>query len=125
MAKSYQLPFLNFNNVAYSPLELVFSDISGPAVKYVGGFTYYVSFNDSYRKFKWIYLMKNKSDVESIFIQFQQHIERFFNKKILCVQSDWGGEYCHLNSFFNKIGIQHRVSCPHTHQQNGSVERKH
>jgi hypothetical protein len=27
--------------------------------------------------------------------------------------------------FFQDIDIGHRVSCPHTHQQNGSAERKH
>jgi len=30
-----------------------------------------------------------------------------------------------LNTFFHKLGIIHRVSCPHTHQQQGCVERKH
>ncbi|WVZ64164.1 hypothetical protein U9M48_013727 [Paspalum notatum var. saurae] len=40
------------------------------------------------------------------------------------MQTDWGGEYEKLNSFFNKVGISHRVSCPHAHQQNGA-ERKH
>ena len=41
------------------------------------------------------------------------------------MQTDWGGEYQKLNSFFQKIGIVHHVSCPHAHQQNGSAERKH
>jgi hypothetical protein len=36
-----------------------------------------------------------------------------------------GGEYHKLNSFFQRIGISHHVSCPHAHQQNGFVERKH
>jgi hypothetical protein len=48
-----------------------------------------------------------------------------FNKKILAIQTDWGGEYHKLNSFFTKIGISHLVSCPHTHQQNGTAEHKH
>jgi IS30 family transposase len=30
-----------------------------------------------------------------------------------------------LNNFFQKIKIDHHVSCPHAHQQNGSAERKH
>jgi hypothetical protein len=30
-----------------------------------------------------------------------------------------------LSSFFECIGISHLVSCPHTHQQNGSAERKY
>ena len=52
-------------------------------------------------------------------------VERHFDKKILSVQTDWGGEYQRLNSFFQRIGIAHHVSCPHAHQQNGSAERKH
>jgi histone deacetylase 1/2 len=35
-----------------------------------------------------------------------------------------GGEYQRINSFFQRIGIAHHVSCPHAHQQNGSAERK-
>jgi hypothetical protein len=48
-----------------------------------------------------------------------------FNKKILVVQTDWGGEYQKLNTFFHQIGISHHVSCPYAHRQNGSAERKH
>lgn len=43
------------------------------------------------------------------------------------MQTDWGGgcEYKKLSPFFTRIGISHLVSCPHTHQQNGSAECKH
>jgi histone deacetylase 1/2 len=41
------------------------------------------------------------------------------------MQTDWGGEYEKLHGFFQKVGITYHVSCPHAHQQNGSVERKH
>jgi hypothetical protein len=41
------------------------------------------------------------------------------------MQTDWGGEYQKLHSFFEHIGISHLVSCPHAHQQNGAAERKH
>lgn len=30
-----------------------------------------------------------------------------------------------MNSFFQRIGITHRISCPHAHQQNGAAERKY
>jgi histone deacetylase 1/2 len=60
-----------------------------------------------------------------VFIQFQTHVERLIKHKIIHVQSDWGGEYRNFNTFFDKLGISHRVSCPHTHQQNGAAERKH
>lgn len=44
---------------------------------------------------------------------------------IKSIQSDWGGEYCILSSILAKFGISHTVSCPHTHEQQGKVERKH
>jgi len=59
------------------------------------------------------------------FHEFQSLVERMFNRKIIAVQTDWGGEYQKLHSFFVKCGISHHVSCPHAHQQNGSAERKH
>jgi hypothetical protein len=69
-------------------------------------------------------LLKLKSEVIQKFYESQALVEHFFDRKILSVQSDWGGEYERLNSF-TKIGISHQVSCPHTHQQNGSAERKY
>jgi histone deacetylase 1/2 len=70
-------------------------------------------------------LLKNKSDVFQKFHDFQHLVERLFDKKIVAMQTDWGGEYQKLNSFFQRIGITHLVSCPHAHQQNGPAERKH
>jgi len=91
----------------------------------VGRKTYYVSFIDDYSKFTWVYLLRHKSEVFQIFKEFQQLVERQFNCKILTMQTDWGGEYQSLNSFFKRIGVAHHVSCPHAHQQNGLAERKH
>jgi transposase InsO family protein len=52
-------------------------------------------------------------------------VERFFNTNIKAIQSDWGGEYRAVNKLLQQLGILHRVSCPHTHQQNGVIERKY
>jgi histone deacetylase 1/2 len=123
--KSHQLPYPVSTSVSSHPLELVFSDVWGAAPESAGCFKYYVSFIDDYSKFTWIYLLKYKSEVYEKFRDFQNLIERSFGRKILAVQSDWGGEYEKLHSFFTKIGISHLVSCPHAHQQNGPAERKH
>jgi hypothetical protein len=48
-----------------------------------------------------------------------------FDKKILVVQTDWGGEYKKWNTFFHQTGISHYISCLYAHQQNGLAERKH
>jgi histone deacetylase 1/2 len=95
-AKSHQLPYMRSTSVSISPLQLVFSDVWGPAPSSIGRFTYYVSFIDDFSKLSWIYLLKKKSDV---FQNFQKLVEHQFDKKILIVQSDWGGEYEKLNSF--------------------------
>jgi transposase InsO family protein len=103
-----------------------FSDVWGPAPQSVRGFKYYISFIDDFSKFSWIYMMHDRSEVPRIFLQFQSHVECLLDTKIKYVQSDWGGEYQKThNTFFRSLGIAHRVSCPHTHQQNGSAERKH
>jgi histone deacetylase 1/2 len=83
-----------------------------------------VSFIDDFSKFTWIYLLKYKQEVFQNFHEFQSLFERLFDRKIIAMQADWGG-YQKLHAFFDRVGILHRVSCPHTHQQNGSAERKH
>jgi histone deacetylase 1/2 len=123
--KSHQLPYPVSISVSTVPLEQVFSDVWGPAPASVGKHQYYVSFIDDYSKFTWIYLLKKRSDVYQVFLNFQQLVERKFGRKIVTMQTDWGGEYEKLHGFFQKVGITHHVSCPHAHQQNGSAERKH
>lgn len=83
------------------------------------------SFIEDLSKFTWVYFLTCKSDVERVFLQFQNHVERMFGAKITSMQTDWGGEYQKLHKIFSNVGIKYRVSCPHTHQQKGSAERKH
>jgi hypothetical protein len=78
----------------------VFSDVWGAAQTSVSGHNYYVSFIDTYSHFTWLYIIKRKSDVFDIFVQFQKYAEHLLKHKIVHVQSDWGGEYRNLNSFF-------------------------
>jgi histone deacetylase 1/2 len=60
-----------------------------------------------------------------VFHQFQTLVERQFSLKIKSVQTDWGGEYQKLSTFFQTVGIHHRLIFPHTHEQNGTVERRY
>ncbi|GJV09216.1 putative RNA-directed DNA polymerase [Tanacetum coccineum] len=63
-----------------------------------------------------------KSDVYSTFKSFVQMVERQVTTKLNNVQTDWGGKFRNLASFFSSLGIIHRRSCPHTSEQNGFVE---
>jgi histone deacetylase 1/2 len=106
-------------------LQLIFSDVWGPSPFCAGRNKYYVSFIDDYSKFVWLYPLKHKSEVFQKFHEFQNLVERLFNRRIISMQTDWGGEYQKLHSFFERIGISHLVSCSHAQQQNGAAERKH
>jgi hypothetical protein len=50
-AKAHQLPYLVSTSRSSFPLELVFSDVWGPAINSFGGKKYYVSFIDDCSKF--------------------------------------------------------------------------
>ena len=54
-------------------------------------------------------------------------IETQFSSKIKLLRSYEGGKYTSkvFKSFLASNGIIHQLSCPHTPQQNGLVERKH
>jgi hypothetical protein len=62
----------------------------GAALESAGRYKYYVSFIDDFSKFTWIYLLKYKSEVFEKFRDFQNLVERFFDQKIVAVQTDWG-----------------------------------
>jgi hypothetical protein len=69
-AKSHQLPYPKSSNTSKFPLDLIFSDVWGPASTSVGRNKFYVGFIDDYGKFTWIYLLKHKSDVFQCFNDF-------------------------------------------------------
>lgn len=57
-------------------------------------------------------------------ICFLTIVEVQFSTKVDAVQTDGGGEFQALTSLFNTKGIAHRIACPHTLHQNGSVKCK-
>lgn len=69
--------------------------------------------------------MRQKSEALATFKLFKKHDVLQLGAKILVVRSDWGGEYRPFVGYLASEGITHRNSCPHSHQQNGLVERKH
>jgi hypothetical protein len=124
--KSHQLPFSLSDHPSHFPLELVISDVWGPSPTLSNnGVRYYVIFVDHYSKFSWLYPIECKSDVFTIFPKFQAYVKHLFDRKIKSIQTDGGGEFQKLRHLFTSHGIHHRLTCPHTHEQNGSVERKH
>ena len=52
-------------------------------------------------------------------------IETQLEKKIKTLQTDWGGEFRSFVPFLKENRILFKHLCPHSHHQNGRVERKH
>ena len=90
----HNLPFPKSQFTAFTPFELVHSDLRGPApMNSIYGFKYDVLFIDHFTSFTWIYLLKSKSEVFTKFVQFKAMIENQFFAQIKTFRSNGGGEY--------------------------------
>lgn len=92
-----------------------------------GGYRYYLIFIDDDSRYTWLFPLVNKSETFNYFCKFKNAIEKQFGADIELLQSDGGSEYVDKTfaSFLQNHGIQYRISCPHTLQQNDVEERKH
>ena len=126
--KMHQFSFPISDFQASKPLELVHSDIWGPApVTSTNDFQYYILFVDEYSKFTWLYLLKHNFDVLDIFKFFKATVENQLDSKIKVLRTNNGGEFTSnsFKHFCSTHGLIHQFSCPHTRKQNGVAERKH
>ena len=87
----------------------MYSDLCGLIkTKTLGGALYFVTFIDDCSRKLWVYVLKIKDQVLSVFKQFQASVEREAGKKLKCIRTDNGGEYCVLfNEYSKHQGIRH------------------
>ena len=117
--KMHKLPFNKFVFLASKPLELVHSDVWGPApITSINDFRYYFVFIVEFSKFTWVYLLKNKFDVFDVFKYFKAYIETQLNTQIKILRTYGSGENTSnaFNNFCSSSDIIHQTSCPHTSQ---------
>jgi len=128
MGKFTTLPFSNSESVSSSLFDLVHSNIWGPTpIDSYSGFKYYVSFINDYSRFTWVYLLKHRSEIPTIYAAFTSMIKTQFNSRIKVFRSDCAKEYVSstMCQILSSHGTLFQQSCPHTHEQNGVAERKH
>lgn len=123
--KSHKVPFGMNSFTTTKPLQLVYSDVWGPVERSIDGFTYYIIFVDYHTKYIWLYPMKYKSDVSTLFPQFKLLVEKYFQNPFISLFTDNGGEYVGLTPYLQSQGISHFTTPPHTPEQNGVAERRH
>ena len=90
------------------------------------GFQYFVTFIDGHSRCTWLFLMKNRAKLFSIFQKFYTEIQTQFNISIRVLRSDNVREYFYapFTSFMSQHEILHQSSCAYTPQQNGVAERQ-
>ena len=108
-------------------MEYIHSDLWGaPSTPdSLGGCKYFISFIDDYSRKVWIYFLKSKDEAFSKFKEWKEAVENQIGKKIKCLRTDNGLEFC--NKQFDKLckdsGIKRHKTCHYTPQQNGVSER--
>nr|KYP63540.1 Retrovirus-related Pol polyprotein from transposon TNT 1-94 [Cajanus cajan] len=81
-------------------------------------------FVDHFTRYIWLYPIKRKSDVQTLFPKFKSLVENFFHHNIKILYTDNGGEYIGLRPFLSTHGISHHTTPPHTPEHNGISERQ-
>ncbi|WKA03342.1 hypothetical protein VitviT2T_021457 [Vitis vinifera] len=127
LGKQPALPFNNSESISKSIFELIHSDVWGPfPVASIGGSRYFVVFIDDYSRYSWIFPMKSRSEILSIYSNFAKMVETQFSKRIKTFRSDNALEYTQhaFQALLHSYGTIHHPTCPGTSQQNGRAERK-
>jgi Reverse transcriptase (RNA-dependent DNA polymerase)/Integrase core domain/gag-polypeptide of LTR copia-type/GAG-pre-integrase domain len=126
-AKLHRLPFPEHSNKSNKLFELIHSDVWGNSpIDSKEGFKYFVTFIDDKSRATWLYLLKSKKEVSSVFQKFYNMVENQFNTTVKFLRTDNGTEYLNhdFQNFLCSKGIMHQTSCVGTPQQNGIAERK-
>lgn len=125
-AKAHSLPHPPTSSQSSRPFDLLFIDLWGPA-HYLStrGNRYYVSILDDCSKFLWLFPIIVKSQASHVISTFLTFVTNYFSTSNKAIQADNEPEFMPLKSFFTKLGILHRLTCPYSHPQNGSIENRH
>ncbi|KAL0424086.1 UNVERIFIED_CONTAM: Retrovirus-related Pol polyprotein from transposon TNT 1-94 [Sesamum radiatum] len=117
----------NSNKRASEVAELIHADVCGPMqTPSLNNNRYFVVFVDDFSRMTWVYFVKEKSEVFSIFRKFKASIEKQSENAVKVLRTDRGGEFvsAEFNSFCEEMGIHRQLTTSYTPQQNGVAERK-
>jgi hypothetical protein len=124
LGKQHRLLFPNERNRSRNKLDLIHSDVWGPAQNIsLGGSRYFVSFIDDYTRHTWVYLIERKSEVFDYFRNLKGFVENESGWKIKCLRSDGGKEYFsgQFNGYLQQMGIRREFSWRYTPEQNDVI----
>ena len=112
-------------HISENCFDLIHCDFWGPFyVSTIDSCKYFLTIVNDCSRCTWVYLLKHKSQTQSILEQFCTMVETQFSRKVKVIRTDNGTEFI-MSDFFAKRGILHHLSYVETPQQNAIVERKH
>jgi transposase InsO family protein len=98
-------------------LDYIHSDVWGPSptISY-GGSSYFVTFIDDFSRKVWIYMLKSKVDVFTVFKQFRALLEKSTGRSIKCLRTDNGGEFTSMEfeNYCKEFGINRHKTTTYT-----------
>jgi transposase InsO family protein len=107
-------------------LRIIHSDLAGPMqTRSIQGSQYIATFIDDYSRHGVVYFLKSKDQCAVAFKKFLAWAENQTSERMLALHSDRGGEYLSsaVRSILDEKGIEHKLTMPHSPQQNGVAER--
>jgi len=122
--KAHRLKF-STRERATTPGELIHADVCGPfEMPSAKGYRYFVLFKDDFTRYRYVFFLKDKSEVASKLEQMLVETQNIGHtvKELL---SDNGSEFNNdaVRQILSRYGIRQCLVCPYTAQQNGCAER--
>ena len=116
IAKQKRLPFTKSSHVSENCFDLLHCDLWGAFfVPTIDNCKYFLTIVDDFSRSTWVYLLKHKSQTQSVLEQFCNLVETQFAKRVKVVRTDNGTEFI-MKDLFAQKGILHQLSCVETPQ---------
>ena len=113
-AKSQRVSYPVSLNKTNIPFALIHSDVWGPSpITTPSGHRWFVIFVDDCTRMTWLYQLKTKDEVFTIFQAFHAMVQTQFSSKIRVLRSDNGGEFTNrrFQAYFQQHGLLYETSC--------------
>ena len=106
-------------------LWIIHSDLAGSMqMRSIQGSLYMATFIDDYSRHGVVYCLKTKDQCAVAFKKFLAWAENQTSKRMSALHSNHRGEYLSgtVKAILDQKGIKHRLTMPHSPQQNGVAE---
>lgn len=127
IGKHHRLPFKGHNTATTKCGQLIHVDVCGPMqINSLGGARYFLLLKDNYSHMRFVYFIKQKSEVTLKLKSFTEMVCNQTEYSVKAFRSDQGTEFVNseLSAYLNNKGIKHETTVAYTPEQNGCVERE-